>query len=68
MIAYSVIAGVVWLVWVCASIFGARKRKAAMTNAPPKYKETPGSPGVETTERTDVPHPENGHYAPPKHV
>lgn len=66
MIAYSVIAGVVWLVWVGASIFGERRRKRAIANAPPKYTESAESPRQETTERSDVPHPENGHYAPAK--
>jgi hypothetical protein len=66
MIAYSVIAGVVWLVWVCAAVFGERRRNKALTNSPPKYTETPGSPARETTERRDVPHPDNGHFAPAK--
>ena len=66
MIAYSVIAGVVWLVWLCASIFGERRRKRAQANAPPKYTESTASPRVETSERGDVPHPDNGHYAPAK--
>lgn len=69
MIAYSVIAGVVWLAWVAATVVGERKRKRSMAhaaaNAPPKYSESNGSPR-ETMERPDVPHPENGHYAPEK--
>lgn len=66
MIAYAVVAGVVWLVWVAASVFGERKRKrAAAANAPPKYTESNGSPR-ETLEMQNIPHPDNGHYAPTK--
>jgi hypothetical protein len=64
MIAYSVIAGVVWLLWVSASIIGERRRMRALANAPPKYTESP----ARGTEMDDVPHPDNGHYAPGKHA
>ncbi|KAF2680400.1 iron reductase domain protein [Lentithecium fluviatile CBS 122367] len=66
MIAYSVVAGVVWLAWVAAIVIGERRRKTALANSPPKYTESPGSPRRETEERSDIPHPESGHYAPAK--
>lgn len=53
MIAYSVIAGFVWLVWVAAIVIGERRRSR---NAPPKYTESPRE-----TSQSDPP---NGHYAP----
>ena len=59
MIVYAVVAGIVWLVWVAASIYGELKRRKTMSQ-PPKYSEPPR---VETAQR-DIPHPENGHYAP----
>lgn len=61
MIAYSVVAGIMWLVWVAAAIIGERRRKAKRVERPPKYAEQ--SPGSNTALR-DIPHPENGHYAP----
>lgn len=66
MIAYSVIAGVMWLVWVAASIIGESRRRKTMAGAEPLYKSE--SPRSETAQRemSDVPHPEQGHYAPPK--
>lgn len=60
-IAYSVIAGFVWLVWVAASIIGERRRKRSPVSHPPKYSEQ--SPRSETA-LADIPQPENGHYAP----
>ncbi|KAF2728635.1 CBD9-like protein [Polyplosphaeria fusca] len=60
MIAYSVIAGIIWLVWVAASVFGESRRKKARVDAPPKYTDSPRS---ETRER-EIPHPDEGHYAP----
>ncbi|CAI6333812.1 unnamed protein product [Periconia digitata] len=69
MIAYSVCAGVIWLIWVAASIFGETRRKKA-AQSPPVYKErdTPRGNSDEPLgpETSHVPHPENGHYAPPK--
>ncbi|KAJ4304675.1 hypothetical protein N0V90_000202 [Kalmusia sp. IMI 367209] len=56
MIAYGVVAGVVWLAWVAASIIGERRRAQAVTAAPPKYTDSPR----ETSET----HPAQGHYAP----
>lgn len=61
MIAYSVVAGIVWLVWVASIVIGERRRKNARAAAPPKYTE---SPRAETQQRGDIPHPEEGHYAP----
>ena len=62
MIAYGVVAGVVWLVWVAASIIGERRRKTVGAAQPPKYTAS-ASPPAETAQ-THIPHPENGHYAP----
>lgn len=61
MIAYSVVAALMWSAWAIASIIGERRRKTAARNAPPKYTD---SPPVETRQRADIPHPEQGHYAP----
>ncbi|KAF1958449.1 CBD9-like protein [Byssothecium circinans] len=67
MIAYAVIAGVIWLAWVAASVIGERRRKrtGGMGARPPKYRESESPRAVET-ERADVPRPEEGHYAPRK--
>ncbi|KAF2020454.1 iron reductase domain protein [Aaosphaeria arxii CBS 175.79] len=64
MIAYGVVAGVVWLIWVAASFLGER-RKAGQSNGPPKYTESTAV-RLESRQRSDVPHPEEGHYAPGK--
>ncbi|KAF2107466.1 hypothetical protein BDV96DRAFT_653807 [Lophiotrema nucula] len=61
MIAYGVIAGIIWLVWVAAIVIGERRRGRTARAQPPKYSE---SPRIETTQQRDIPHPENGHYAP----
>ena len=41
MIAYGVVAGVVWLVWVAATFLGERRRSRALAakGAPPGYSE-----------------------------
>jgi hypothetical protein len=61
-IVYGVVAGLIWLVWVAATIIGERRRKRAVPGQPPKYTAT-ASPPSETSQ-THIPHPENGHYAP----
>ena len=38
-IAYAVIAAVIWLVWVAASIIGERRRSRKSLDLPPKYDE-----------------------------
>lgn len=38
-IAYAVIAAVMWLAWVAASVIGERRRAKKMADAPPKYEE-----------------------------
>lgn len=66
MIAYGVIASVMWLLWVAAMVIGERRRKAAAKNGPPKYSESQrhaSSEGAELTER-DVSPTAGGHYAP----
>jgi hypothetical protein len=62
MIVYGVVAGIIWLVWVAASIIGERRRatKRVHTEHSPKYAETPAADDM----WRDIPHPENGHYAP----
>lgn len=71
MIAYSVIAGIVWLVWVIAIVLGEARRKKARRDGPPKYSESPRGNSDERameedqTALRDIPRPpENGHYAP----
>jgi hypothetical protein len=61
MIAYAVVAGVIWLAWVAASIIGERRRKRPAPSHPPKYTENSPSP---ETARGNIPHPAEGHYAP----
>lgn len=58
-IAYGVIAALVWLTWVAAMFVGERRRKRALANAPPKYTDSPRR----ESERSDL-IPMNGHYAP----
>jgi hypothetical protein len=59
-IAYGVIAGFMWLVWVAAIVIGERRRKTAMKNAP--HKQRLGSDGSESRA---VPADANrGHYEP----
>ncbi|KAF2267855.1 CBD9-like protein [Lojkania enalia] len=62
MIVYSVVAAIIWLVWVAASIYGEIRRKKSILSQPPKYSESP--PARPETTQPDVPHPEDGHYAP----
>lgn len=64
MIVYGVFAGVIWLLWVAACVIGERRRKQKVDASPPKY--SPGSPTQtrDMEERPDIPHPQNGHYAP----
>lgn len=65
-IAYAVIAALVWLVWVAAMVIGERRRKRAAANAPPKYTDPRNSPRSRTgsgSDRTESA-PINGHYAP----
>lgn len=59
MIAYGVIAALVWLTWVAAMFIGERRRKRALANAPPKYTDAPRR----TSDRSDM-IPMAGHYAP----
>jgi predicted permease len=59
-IAYSVVAGIMWLAWVVSSILGERRRRTARAGQPPKYTDHSSR---EDTALRDV-HPENGHYAP----
>jgi len=60
MIAYSVIAGIVWVAWVGASIFGEMRRGKAPA---PKY---PDSPRAGSEVQAVDGHPDHGHYAPAK--
>jgi hypothetical protein len=65
MIAYGVVALVMWLAWVAASFVGERRRAKAAKNGPPKYSvsQRHGSNGSEVVQVA----PEvQGHYAPPK--
>jgi hypothetical protein len=59
-IAYGIIAGLVWFAWVAAMVIGERRRKRAIGTSPPKYvqdrRESDRSDGVAA--------PVNGHYAP----
>lgn len=73
-IAYAVIAVIVWLAWVAAGIIGERRRGRRMADAPPKYVERERSTrrnqrtrGDETDSSDDIPmvdHRAHGHYAP----
>ncbi|KAH8719184.1 integral membrane protein [Phaeosphaeriaceae sp. PMI808] len=62
MIVYGVVAALMWLAWVAASVIGERK-KAAAANAAPKYTDVArhGSGG---SEDPAISHPEDGHVAP----
>jgi hypothetical protein len=61
-IAYGVVAGFMWLVWVAAMVIGERRRKAGQTTQE-KYSGSPrhGSDGSNSTE---IPPAATGHYAP----
>lgn len=75
-IAYAVIAVVVWLAWVAASVIGERRRGRNLASAPPKYekRERGGRRGLRQrqgsadTDSTDdiqlVDSSAHGHYAP----
>jgi hypothetical protein len=71
MIAYSVIAAIVWLVWVIAIVLGEARRRRAKRDGPPKYSESPRSNSGRAMEEDQTalrdipaPPPQNGHYAP----
>jgi hypothetical protein len=61
-IAYGVVAGFMWLIWVAAIVIGERRRKAGQTTQA-KYSGSPrhGSDGSNSTE---IPPAATGHYAP----
>ncbi|KAF2746657.1 iron reductase domain protein [Sporormia fimetaria CBS 119925] len=59
-IAYGVVAGVMWLAWVVAAIVGEMRRKSARGAASPKDSDASRT----DTETRGIPYPENGHYAP----
>jgi hypothetical protein len=73
-IAYAVIAVVVWLAWVAASIIGERRRSKRLSDVPPKYEERErggrrrqGTRSDDTDSSDDIPmvdHRVHGHYAP----
>ncbi|KAF9690970.1 hypothetical protein EKO04_011248 [Ascochyta lentis] len=72
MIAYAVIAVVVWLAWVAASVIGERRRGRKLAEAPPKYEEREWRrqrqrQGSDDTDSTDdmqlVDSRVHGHYA-----
>jgi hypothetical protein len=58
-IAYGVIAGFMWLVWVAAIFIGEKRRKAAMQSVPQKQRH-----GSDGSEGNDVPPSVRGHYEP----
>jgi hypothetical protein len=59
MIAYGVVAAVMWVAWVAASVVGERRRKARNAG-PPKYTQ-----GRRESDRSDEVAVEvGGHYAP----
>jgi hypothetical protein len=58
MIAYGVIAGLVWLVWVAAIVVGERRRKRAQGNRLSK------DMGRRESDRSDGVDGATGHYAP----
>ena len=74
-IAYAVIAAIVWWVWVVAIVIGERRRTGSQADAPPKY-EGGSRRGPRSSNRTrsddtessdDIPPPDSrvhGHYAP----
>lgn len=71
-IAYAVIAIIVWLAWVAASIIGERRRAKRMADAPPKYEGNHGSrnrgtnsEGTDSSDDIQLVQPGmHGHYAP----
>ncbi|KAF1999794.1 iron reductase domain protein [Amniculicola lignicola CBS 123094] len=62
MIVYSVVAGIMWLVWVAAMIIGESRRKKTGGDRPPKYTESP--PGEANEGSDNIPLNDHGHYAP----
>ncbi|KAF1935576.1 CBD9-like protein [Clathrospora elynae] len=66
MIAYGVIAALVWLAWVAAIVVGERRRKmsgsAVSAGVPPRYED-----GRRESDRNDDTAPIAGHYAPKEH-
>ncbi|KAH7402255.1 hypothetical protein DE146DRAFT_460671 [Phaeosphaeria sp. MPI-PUGE-AT-0046c] len=66
MIAYGVVAGFMWLLWVAAIVIGERKRKTASQSAPPKYSQSQRHGSSEASEGAgrDVSPTAEGHYAP----
>lgn len=76
-IAYAVIALIMWLAWVAASVVGERRRARKLAGAPPKYEERervgrrrsngPRGMGDETDSSDDIQLVDSrmhGHYAP----
>jgi hypothetical protein len=68
-IAYAVIAVIVWLAWVAASIIGERRRARKSANSPPKYEEGENGGGRRRQQRGSddiqlVDSSAHGHYAP----
>lgn len=65
MIAYGVVAGFMWLLWVAAIVIGERRRKRASQD-PPKYTESQRHASSEASEGAgrDASPPAGGHYAP----
>jgi len=65
MIAYGVVAAVIWLAWVVATFIGERRRIKAQRNASPKHTAShrQGSNGSDVVQ---VAPSAQGHYAPPK--
>lgn len=75
-IAYAVVAVVMWLTWVAASIIGEKRRARKLADAPPKYEERGGvgrrrshrstTAGEETDSSDDIQLVDSmhGHYAP----
>lgn len=60
-VAYGVVAGLVWLVWVAAAVVGERRKKRAAVSGPPKYAQRlSGSDGEVRSGGV----PAEGHYAP----
>lgn len=75
MIAYAVIAVIVWLAWVAASVVGERRRGRKLADAPPKYEQgersgrrrrqrhgSDGSNSADNIQLVDA--AAHGHYAP----
>lgn len=70
-IAYAVIAVIIWLAWIAAIIIGERRRARKLADAPPKYQGHRGSknrgPNSDSTDSSDdiqLVQSMHGHYAP----